>query len=150
MTRTRRPRILGDAAALILDDCDGALDGATVHGLELTVVMRRDAIKAARSGQLIAAQAAATAALDGATRIVLDDKKIREAVTRTGREKNRDETVLDALTVREALAMPPVYGVYANYRHWENPFRAPSRATRRRTRRPDNRSAGETRSRRSW
>ncbi|MFI2567486.1 hypothetical protein ACH473_03380 [Cellulosimicrobium funkei] len=116
-----RRRILGEAAPLILDDCGAALDGVTARGLEFTVVMLRDAIGAARAGHLIAAQAAATAALDGATRLVLDDKTIREAVTRTGREKNRDQNILDGFRVSEALALMPVYGSHANYRHWEDP-----------------------------
>lgn len=116
-----RRRILGDAATLILDDCGSALDAVTARGLEFTVVMLRDAIGAARTGHLIAAQAAATAALDGATRLVLNDKTIREVVTRTGREKNRDQSVLDGFRVSEALALMPVYGSHANYRHWEDP-----------------------------
>ncbi|MBE9924302.1 hypothetical protein G8C93_00135 [Cellulosimicrobium cellulans] len=116
-----RRRVLGEAAPLILGDCGAALDGVTARGLEFPVVMLRDAIGAARAGHLIAAQAAATAALDGATRYFLDDKKIREAVTRTGREENRNQSVLDGFRVREALALMPVYGSHVNYRHWEDP-----------------------------
>lgn len=116
-----RRRVLGDASTLFLDDCHDARYGATAAGLEFTVVMLRDAISTARTGHVIAAQAAATAALDGATRSVLDDKKVREAVTRTGNESQRDRTVLDAFTIREALALMPVYGVHVNYRHWEEP-----------------------------
>jgi hypothetical protein len=112
-----RRRLLGSEAATILDDCDAALERATPPHLAFPVVMVRDAIAAARTGHWITAQAGATAALDGAARTVLTNQRIREAVTRTGSIKRRDETVLDEFKIVQAIALMPVYGAHANYRH---------------------------------
>ncbi|PJI85533.1 hypothetical protein [Luteimicrobium subarcticum] len=112
-----RRRLLGTEARNIFDDCDAVLEQTTPPKLGFAVVMVRDAIAAARDGHWISAQAGATAALDGAARTVLADKRIREAVTRTGRITRRDETVFDEFKVIQAIALMPVYGAHPNYRY---------------------------------
>lgn len=109
-TKARR-RILNDAAATILDDCDAVLDRCTAPATMTAVAYTRKAIAAARDGHTEAAQALAANTLDtmlvdtfgwhGSRQLTSHKAGAREELART--------------EVRYYLVVAPIHQVYQTF-----------------------------------